>query len=81
MNTFMDYVQALRDRKYLKKSCYGKATALAFEMLSSWFTGQIAYIQDFVSGLYEEFASPKDCSEAYIRNTFITEQEDGQKYY
>ena len=22
-----------------------------------------------------------DCSEAYIRNTFITEQEDGQKYY
>ncbi|WP_405316082.1 MULTISPECIES: hypothetical protein, partial [Archaea][Bacteria] len=59
MNTFMDYVQALRDRKYLKKSCYGKATALAFEMLSSWFTGQIAYIQDFVSGLYEEFASPK----------------------
>ena len=59
MNTFMDYVQALRDRKYLKKSCYEKATVLAFEMLSSWFTGQIAYIQDFVSGLYEEFASPK----------------------
>ena len=59
MNTFMDYVQALRDRKYLKKSCYEKAMVLAFKMLSSWFTEQIAYIQDFVLGLYEEFATKK----------------------
>ena len=59
MNTFMGYVQALRDRKYLKKSCYEKAMVLAFKMLSSWFTEQIAYIQDFVLGLYEEFATKK----------------------
>ncbi len=32
---------------------------LAFKMLSSWFTEQIAYIQDFVLGLYEEFATKK----------------------
>ena len=59
INTFTGYVKELRDRKLLKKGCYEKALSLAHEMLSSWFTEQIAHVQDFVTRLREDLFPKK----------------------
>ncbi len=60
INTFMDYVDALRDNKLLRKNCYEKAKSMAYDMLGTWFTSQLTTIQDFLSSLYEEIFPKKD---------------------
>lgn len=59
INTFTGYVKELRDRKRLKKGCHEKALSLAREMLSSWFTEQIAHVQNFVTRLREDLFPKK----------------------
>ena len=51
MNTFMDYVHALIEKKYLKKGCIEKALELAYKMLSSWYTQQMTYVKNFISSI------------------------------
>lgn len=54
MNTFIDYVYALRDKKYLKKECFDKALNLAKEKISSWFTQQIEYVKNYILSIQNE---------------------------
>jgi hypothetical protein len=54
INTFTGHVKVLRYRKLLKKGCYEKALSLAREMISGWFTKQIAHVQDFFTRLRED---------------------------
>lgn len=54
MNTFIDYVYALRDKKYQKKGCFDKALNLAKEKISSWFTQQIEYVKNYILSIQNE---------------------------
>ena len=54
MNTFIDYVHILKEKKYLKNDCFNKALNLAYKMISSWFTQQITYVRNFVMGIKKE---------------------------
>src|SRR5574344_1202284 len=54
MNTFIDYVYALRDKKYQKKGCFDKALNLAKEKISSWFTQQIEYVKNFIDSIKKD---------------------------
>ena len=54
MNTFVDYVRVLEDKKLLKKGCITEALAIAYNMLSSWYTQQIESVRNFVQSIREE---------------------------
>ena len=54
MNTFVDYVRVLEDKKLLKKGCFTEALAIAYNMLSSWYTQQIESVRNFVQSIREE---------------------------
>ena len=68
INTFTGHVMVLRYRKLLKKGCYEKALSLAHEMLSSWFTEQIAHVQNFVTRLREDLFPKKSRQNAWKIN-------------